>query len=142
MRDRRHPQEFHGYREQSRPRYRVPRTGGGFVGGCFGLLLVVVIFVIAGLAFIGVLGLAHRTTETCTVNDKSVGYDKDGHGIYRIYTNECGVLGIKDVPFVGNFNSADLYSHIQRGRTFRFTTVGFRNGFFSWFPTIIEVHAA
>lgn len=142
MRDSRRPSSFHGYREQSQPRYRAPRAGRAATVGFAGMIFIIAILIFIALAVVGVLGYTHHTTATCAVTDKSVGYDKDGNGIYRIYTANCGVLAIQDNPLFGNFNSADIYGAIRPGHTYRLETVGYRNGFFSWFPNIIDEQPA
>lgn len=76
--------------------------------------------------------------QPCTVTDKDHTINpEDGSGIYRIYS-DCGVFNVEDAPFVGQFNSADTYAQIEVGKTYEFTTYGYRNGFFSMFPNIVK----
>lgn len=79
-----------------------------------------------------------ETTQTCTVNDKTAVGTKNGTD-YRIYTDQCGTLQVVDDFFAGRLNSADEYARIDEGETYRFTTLGWRNGLFSTFPNIVEV---
>lgn len=75
-------------------------------------------------------------TQVCTVVDKDRSTGKSGESIFRVYTEQCGTLGLADNLFAGRFNSADDYGKIQKGKTYRFETVGYRNGLFSMFPEI------
>lgn len=80
----------------------------------------------------------NQKDQTCTVESKDRS-TSDGVSVYRVYTEQCGVLGIEDALFQGNFNSADVYSKIEEGKTYQFKTAGWRNGPLSLFPNIIEV---
>lgn len=127
----------YSYREPLSPRYRRPRVDGvGFFLGCLGL--VVIIGIISAIC-VSAYFATHRSTEVCTVTEKSMGFDKDGKGKYRVFS-DCGVFEVQDSLFNGKFNSADTYASIHRGRTYEFITTGYRNGFFSTFPNIIEAH--
>lgn len=138
---RRPPDRPHSYREQFGPRYRRSGTGGVAVG-CVGLIFVLVIVGIASAVVFNFIALTHHTVQTCTVSDKSMGFDKDGHGLYRVYTADCGVFEVEDAWYLGNYNSADLYASLQRGHEYVIDSTGFRNGFFSTFPTIVKVTPA
>jgi hypothetical protein len=85
---------------------------------------------------------ANPQTMTCTVNDKDRSTGSKGGSVYRVYTDECDTLGIADNWFQGNFNSADVYAKIKVGQRYEFDTVGYRNGFMSWFPEITRFRAA
>jgi hypothetical protein len=87
-------------------------------------------------------GNANPQTVTCTVNDKDRSTGSKGGSVYRIYTDECDTLGVADNWLQGNFNSADLYAKIKVGERYEFDTVGYRNGFMSWFPEITKVRPA
>lgn len=101
----------------------------------------------AALTAVALTGCSTTTQQTtgghpCKVTGKDHSYDHKGSSIYRVYSS-CGVFNVEDAPFVGQFNSADTYGSIQIGHTYRFTTYGYRNGFFSVFPNItkaVEVH--
>lgn len=79
-------------------------------------------------------------TQICTVTGKDRSSDKDGSSIFRVYTEQCGTLGLADNLFAGRFNSADDYGRIKEGKTYRFETVGIRNGLFSMFPEINKMY--
>lgn len=52
---------------------------------------------------------------------------------YLVFTDK-GVFRIEDQLFFGKFNSSDLYGELEPDKTYRITTTGFRNGFFSMYP--------
>lgn len=96
--------------------------------------------IIGAAVIVGSTGCAamNQKVQTCTVNDKDRTTGTDGASVFRVYTDECGVLEVGDVWYEGNFNSADLYADIEPGHVYEFTTGGFRIGFFSAFPVIKE----
>lgn len=55
----------------------------------------------------------------------------------RIYT-DCGVFIVEDEPFRLHFDAADIYNALEPGTRVDLTTVGWRIGFLTWFPNIIE----
>ena len=76
-------------------------------------------------------------TDTCTVTDKTAtSKPKNGGTDYRIYTKECGVFSTGDDIFLGKFNSADSYSGLAVGHTYRINYVGWRMPLTSTFPNI------
>lgn len=78
----------------------------------------------------------------CVVDDKAAMQKvEDGKSTtdYRIYSS-CGVFGVQDDPFIGQWNSADVYGSIKIGGTYDFEAYGWRNGFFSTFPNIKKAH--
>lgn len=78
-------------------------------------------------------------TQTCKVVSKDRTSDGDGNSDVRLYTDRCGVLTVEDSIIQHRFNSADVYAQIKSGQTYKFTTVGWRNGFFSTFPNVVLV---
>lgn len=108
--------------------------GDGEALGCLALAVLLVV------GFVG-LGLARNgSEETCTsvVTDKDRAKDQDGHSDMRIYTDDCGVLRVKDELWVGQLDSADIYAHIKVGKTYTFTTRGWRVPWLSQFPNIVK----
>lgn len=84
-------------------------------------------------------------TETCTVIEKTqitAPADSAQPSTYRIATRECGVMEVGDSLLKLKFNSADVYHSIEVGNIYNMTVIGWRNGFFSLFPTIIEAERA
>jgi hypothetical protein len=80
---------------------------------------------------------AHET-RTCTVREKDRTTNSEGGSDHRIYTYECGVLVVADDMWQGQWNSADTYSQIERGKTYNFETVGWRLGLLSLFPNAVS----
>jgi hypothetical protein len=71
----------------------------------------------------------------CTVLDKDRGGNDGG---MRVYTS-CGTFGNEDMLFRGKTRSADLWPKIHPGQVQEFRVVGWRNGFLSDFPNVLEV---
>ncbi len=70
----------------------------------------------------------------CKVTDKQA-INREGNTDYRVFSS-CGVFGVQDDPFIGQWNSADTFGSISVGKTYDFEAYGFRNGFLSTFPNI------
>lgn len=100
-------------------------------------LLVTGIFLGGYAIAAGLTSFAEDKVVTCTVTSKDRGGGDEGS--YRVYTKECGVLANGDNPFWGKYNSADIWAQIPDQGKMTVHLVGIRNGFFSWFPNIIEV---
>lgn len=99
--------------------------------------------VLAVLAVVGAIGFGvknalHEDVRTCTVTSKERLPQSEGGFDQRVYTEECGVLKVGDAVFAGHYNSADTWASIEEGRTYRLTSRGYRVGFLSMFPNIIE----
>jgi len=105
----------------------------------WGLVAFLVSGLILGWAALsaGLTTFAEDKIATCTVISKDRGGGEDG--AYRVYTEECGVLTNGDNPFLNKYNSADIWTQIPDEGPVTVHLVGIRNGFFSWFPNIIEV---
>lgn len=105
------------------------------------VVLAVVIAIFWSVAYFG----SRTTVENCTVTskDRGVSFTSDGDGNvtsqtnYRVYS-DCGTFTVEDNLFLGKFNSADTYGAIEDGQTYDFDVIGWRNGFFSMFPNILE----
>lgn len=83
---------------------------------------------------------ASEETRTCTVTgtDRTTVSTGDGHSSdMRVYTRECGTLAVEDVPFRGQWNSADIFGALEEGRTYEVTTIGWRIPWASIFPSIL-----
>ena len=113
-------------------------------------LATLAIAAMAALALSGCQNLVQNDPVVCKVTDKdrSTATDKDGHSksVFRIYTEGCGqdneTLGLADNIIAGNLNSSDMYAKIKVGETYKFKTVGIRNGFFSSFREITSFEKA
>jgi hypothetical protein len=121
------------YSRNSRLSLSSPRRGAG-LGAIAAVLLI--LFAV-GFSF---AQNVNRQVRTCTVEDKDRTTGYKGKSDMRVYTTNCGVLKVSDSLINGHFNSADTYSQIQKGHTYRFTTVGYRFPLFSQFPNILEAH--
>ena len=58
--------------------------------------------------------------------------------VYLIYT-DAGVFSLEDDLLYLNFNSSDWYGQIKKDSTYTFTTTGYRIGFLSKYPNIVEI---
>jgi hypothetical protein len=98
-------------------------------------------FVVVALGGTIALWSSSGQDRVCTVTDKdrtSVVRDGSVSSQMRVYTEECDVLEVKDLPF-WVWDSASIYNKIQPGETYRFTTYGWRVPLLSGFPVITEV---
>lgn len=93
--------------------------------------------VVAASLFLTGCASMNQQTQTCTVIGKEAVRSGDGNQ-YRVYTENCGTLSVQDSISVGRWDSADLYGTIQEGETYEVLTGGYRNGFLSMFPNILE----
>jgi len=118
--------------ETSWNKSRSSHVSSGRVFFVIGLVGVIVF----GLFSIGQYVSPVRTFENCVVTDKDRTSNSGGLSSMRIYTDNCGVLLVKDNWFEGVTNSADIYGSITVGETYTFETTGYRVGLFSWFPII------
>jgi hypothetical protein len=87
-----------------------------------------------GLVATGCAPKYEGDSTDCLVNDKQA-ISRDSATDYRIFST-CGVFGVQDDPFIGQWNSADTFTSIEVGKTYDFEAYGWRNGFFSTFPNI------
>lgn len=101
-------------------------------------LFVIVILIVGGSS---VAYLGSKDTMTCTVESKErTTHVSDGNSSQQklVYTKDCGVLTVDDAWYAGKFNSADTYGSLEKGNRYTFETIGWRNGWFSWFPNILS----
>ena len=101
------------------------------------IVVVTCIFVLAAIIVPAVAGMCNKEIVTVTVTDKGIKRYGDVDK-YLIYTNET-TYQIADSFIDGNWDSSDLYGSIVIGKTYTFTTRGYRVGFLSMYPNIIEV---
>ena len=104
----------------------------------FGLIVLVIISSIV----ISIMSYVHTSTVSATVTGKERIVKSDGDGkvesFYLVYTDK-GTMKLEDDLFRGNWNSSDVYGSLRNDSTYTFTTSGYRIGFFSMYPNIIEV---
>lgn len=91
-----------------------------------------VLGIVGSIFFMNARGVA----EGCVVTDKDRATTSEGSSDMRIYTSNCGVLIIGDNVFTGTFDSADIYSNIDVGKTYDFKVTGYRIPLLSMFPSI------
>ncbi len=130
------------------PRYAVRRStddrGAAAVIGGAAILLVAL--VVAGIYITARLSSEKTITCTVTEKDRTTKITSDSHGgsssssDARIYTEDCGTLQVADEVLKGVWTSADTYAAIKPGQRYEFRVIGWRNGFFSAFPNIIEAN--
>ena len=124
------PQSHASLHERHKRRFRLTSIAVGVV---IMLALAVGAFTIGSGTFV-------TSQETgCVVEDKDRTTDRDGNSQMRIYTENCGVLSVKDNIFIGQVDSANIYGSIKPGETYDFTTKGYRIPLLSMFPNITEV---
>lgn len=101
---------------------------------------VVVVVVMALAVIAGLFPSFNDHTYTATVTDKEriVKSDDSYYLIfckndqdYYEFKNDDNYLRLK-------FNSSSVYNQIEVGETYKFTVIGFRIGFFSWYENIIK----
>ena len=103
-------------------------------------IIGLVAIAIIGLIGVNIAGYANKETFTTTVTDKERIVKKSGETLdsyYLIYT-ENGTYKLEDELLYGNFRSSDWYGKIKVDSTYEFTTIGFRIGFMSEYPNIVE----
>jgi hypothetical protein len=101
---------------------------------------LVVALIIGGIAF-SIAGYGNVQTVTAKVNGKERITESVGDRIesfYLVYTDK-GTMKLEDDLFRGNFYSSDVYGRLKQDSTYTFKTSGYRIGFMSSYPNIIEV---
>lgn len=79
--------------------------------------------------------------QDCTVSNKE-SVISNGANEYRVYTDNCGVLAVKDSIFATRWDSADVYNRIETGETYDFHVQGGRYPMLSMFPNIISMEVS
>lgn len=111
---------------------------------------VVVIVMALVLIALGVVTTALTSfndhTYVATVTDKERIVQNDGEDVNSYYLIFCKddqgnyyELKNEDSLIRGKFNSSNFYNRIEEGKTYEFTVVGYRIGFFSAYENIIDV---
>jgi hypothetical protein len=113
-------------------------------------IALAVAVVIGIIVMMSVLYFSSIRTETgCVVESKertvNVSSSTDSKGntsttttqAKLVYTS-CGVFTVDDNLFLLKFNSADTYGSLGEDETFDLEVIGWRNGFFSWFPNVLS----
>lgn len=103
-------------------------------------IIGLVVLVFLGMIAFNFARFNHKETIKTKVTDKERIVTKNGKfsdSYYLIFT-EDGTFKLEDELFYGNFNSSDWYGKIKVDSTYEFTTIGFRIGFMSEYPNIVE----
>lgn len=104
------------------------------------ITILVVAIIIGGIAF-GITGYGNVNSVKAKVEGKERITESVGDRIesfYLVYTDK-GTFKLEDDLFRGNFYSSDVYGKIKQDSTYTFKTSGYRIGFMSSYPNIIEV---
>jgi hypothetical protein len=107
----------------------------------FNFITLLVVSIIIGVTVIGITGYANVNTVTVKVEGKERITTQNGKHLesyYLVYTDK-GTLKLEDDLFRGNFYSSDIYGKLKQDSTYTFKTSGYRIGFMSEYPNIIEV---
>jgi len=105
-----------------------------------GIFILAVAIIIGGIAF-NISAYNNVETITAKVEGKERITEKSGDNIesfYLVYTDK-GTFKLEDDLFRGNFYSSDVYGKLRQDSTYTFKTAGYRIGFMSLYPNIIEV---
>lgn len=101
---------------------------------------------------VSLVGCAAQNQEWhtgCTVTAKDILVDISGSDgntsttrTKRVSTDKCGSFDVSDALSVGQFDSWDLWTKLEVGKKYDIKSGGYRVGFFSMFPTVLEVKDA
>ena len=98
--------------------------------------LVFLIFIVLCIGYCSI-GYMNTETTTCQVEDKWIkNYDRDG-----VYLVDCGknIYKISDLFWKAKFDSSDIYGKLEKGKTYKITTSGFRIPILSEYKNINKV---
>ena len=104
------------------------------------IILVVVIFI--GIITFDIKSYNTVETIVAKVDGKERITERTGDNIesfYLVYTDK-GTFKLEDDMFRGNFYSSDVYGKLRQDSTYTFKTAGYRIGFMSSYPNIINVN--
>lgn len=96
------------------------------------LVAIAAVFVLAGC------GTGNDREMTIHVTDKDRVCDSNNECQYLVYTDE-GTFKNVDSMLNGKWNSSDIQGQLKRDHTYRVKVEGFRSGFLSEYPNIIEI---
>jgi hypothetical protein len=112
-----------------------------FLGNhAFEILYVLLFLVLLFIAFApGIMKVMNTQTYVVHVTDKDRVSDKNKYLVYSFdLQGESRVFEITDSLLKFRFDSSDDYNQIEVGKTYKFTTGGYRVPIFSWYPNIYE----
>ncbi len=108
------------------------------------LATIVIIGIIGGLIF-GICywsfnwNYGNEQQVTCIVKEKWI--KRASSKEIEKYLVACGdeVYQITDLFYKGKFNSSNIYARLEKGKKYKLTVTGYRNGYFSSYQNINEV---
>jgi hypothetical protein len=104
--------------------------------------IFIVVGLIIGLIVFNITSYFHTQTFTAKVSGKERVTEQSSNNsfdsYYLVYTDH-GTLKLEDDIFRGNWHSSDVYGSLRVDSTYTFKVSGYRFGFFSMYPNIIEV---
>jgi hypothetical protein len=104
-------------------------------------IFVFVFLMIIGSIIFNIVAYIHTETFTAKVSGKERVVKQTGDNIdsyYLVYTDH-GTLKLEDDILRGNWRSSDIYGSLRADSTYTFQVSGYRIGFTSSYPNIIEV---
>lgn len=108
--------------------------------GIIGFQIFVVVMIVVGVLF-SISRYNNKQTVKTKVTEKeriiTSGADGNVESYYLIFT-EAGTFKLEDDIIYGNFNSSDWYGQIRQDSTYTFDLVGYRIGFMSEYPNIVN----
>lgn len=104
------------------------------------VLLILCILVTIAIAIVPpIIKVCNTQTWVVTVTDKDRMSDKNKYLVYTFdQSGESRVFEITDSLLMWRFDSSDDYNCIEVGKTYKFTTGGYRIPLFSMYPNIYE----
>lgn len=105
------------------------------------LATIIIIAIIVGIVFGGIYwsfnwNYGNEQQVTCTVDDKWI-KRSDEKDIYLVSCDEK-VYKITDLFYKGKFDSSNIYAKLKKGKKYKLTVTGYRNGYFSSYQNINE----
>jgi hypothetical protein len=106
-----------------------------------GTIFVIGVVAIVGSIIFNIAAYMNTETFTAKVSGKERVVKQTGDNIdsyYLVYTDH-GTLKLEDDILRGNWRSSDIYGSLRADSTYTFQVSGYRIGFTSSYPNIIEV---
>lgn len=106
-----------------------------------GFFTTLVVALVVGSIYYNIKAYNHVETHTVKVEGKERITEQSGKTIisyYLVYTDK-GTFKLEDDMLRGNYYSSDVYGKIKQDSTYTIKTSGYRIGWASEYPNIIEV---
>ncbi len=111
-----------------RAKYTTKNFLNMFIIGMANILIVIL------FGFIISIGYQNKEVTTIEIQDKWVKNNSKSSD-YLISTDK-GVYKVSDLFFIGKFNSSDIYAQLEKGKTYKITSTGYRIQFLSLYKNI------